>query len=593
MRRIWVAVGVLVTLTLVLGIFVMPSRQQPAPDLRLSLQPQEIYVYQLSYEVQGRTWVDPATATRLEKPVPSLVKIEAVLSFRFEGTSQNSLQFSFVMEPASWHVAIPRLNSQAKPESIAGQLVLTDRGRIASFSLAPDQVDALSPWMADIFALMNAELPQGDSDSWTAQEEGFQGQSEVRWQYLGIKGEQVSLHRAYTKHEGQGYVDLDLKQYLSKIELQRIRRFKQDQQDLAEDQTNFRLHRSQTAVAVEFPTKDQVLVRETLSGSRYQRMQERMSAQKILGMSSAADVKAELFDIDQSEMKNSIPTYQKLKALFLLYPEQMKLFREYVLQFPYSDLRCAHVLTAATAVGSPEAQAFLRDVYEGLEGNTAMQRQVLPHLSMTDSPDQATEDFIRERMQDVRTDIRDTAQLALGTVAHQVRDENPERSMMLLEEQKRQLESSTDKDRRLNSLRAIGNIGLGGQIDIVKPFLQDGDPEVRRAAISALRFVEAAEARSILLQILMSDTDASMRLAAAESLKFSRPMPSEIEQVKGCLYKEKDIPVLKQVVSILALAAKEFPEAQKVLQSFSDQCAHPDLCGFVESTLASLPQSRP
>jgi hypothetical protein len=593
MRRIWVAVGILVALILVLGNFVMPSHHASAPDLRLSLQPQDIYVYELSYEVQGRTWVDPATASRLEKPAPSLVKIEAVLSFRFEGVSQNSLQFSFVMKPSSWQVAIPRLNSQAKPEQITGQFVVTDRGRIANFSLAPDQVDALSPWMADIFALMSAELPQGESDRWTAQEEGFQGPSEVRWQYLGKSGDRVSLHRAYAKHEGEGNVDLDLKQYLSKIELQRIRRFKQDQQDLAEDQTSFKLQRSQTTSAVEFPTKDQTLVAETLSGSRYQKMQEKLSAQKILGMTSAAEVKAELFDIDQSEMKNSIPTYQKLKALFLLYPEQMKLFREYVLQFPYTDLRCAHVLTAATAVGSPEAQAFLRDVYEGLEGNTAMQRQVLPHLSMTDKPDKATEEFIRERMQDVRPDIRDTAQLALGTVAHQVRDENPERSIILLDEQKRLLESAMDKDRRLNSLRAIGNIGLGAQIDIVKPFLQDGDPEVRRAAISALRFVEAAEARSILMQILMIDADASMRLAAAESLKFSRPMFSEIEQLKGCLYKEKDIPVLKQVVSVLALAAREFPESQKVLQSFSDQCAHPDLCGFVESTLASLPHSRP
>ena len=593
MRRIWVALGIILALILGLGIFVMPSRNSLTPHLRLSLSPQDIYVYQLNYEVQGRTWVDPATATRLDRPAPSLVKIGARLSFRFEGIFQDLLQFSFVMEPSSWQVAIPRLNSQAKPERIAGRLMLTDRGAIASFSLAPDQVDALSPWMADIFALMSAELPRGGSDSWTAQEEGFQGKSEVRWQYLGISGERVSLQRAYAKHEGQGYLDLDLKKYLVKIDLERTRRFKQDQQVLAEDKTSFKLQRSQTTVAINFPAKDQPLLAETLSGSRYQKLQEKLSAQKILGMSSAAEVKAELFGIDQSEMKSSIPAYQKLKALFFLYPEHMKLFREFVLQFPYSDLRCAHVLTAATAVGSPEAQAFLRDAYEGLEGNTAMQRQVLPHLSMTDAPDLATEEFMRERMRDERPEIRDTAQLGLGTIAHQVRDENPARSMALLEVQKQQLESAPDKDRRLNSLRSIGNIGMGAQIDIVKPFVQDADPEVRRAAISALRFVEVAEARAILMQILMDDADASMRLTAADSLKFSRTMDSEIEQLKICLYKEKDIPVLKQVVSVLALAAREFPEAQKVLQSFSDQCAHPELCGFVESTLTSLPQFHP
>jgi len=109
------------------------------------------------------------------------------------------------------------------------------------------------------------------------------------------------------------------------------------------------------------------LVDDDLSGSRFEKQQERAAAQRILGMSSASDVKMELDAIDQSQMKSSIPIYQKLKALFLLHPEQISQFRDFVLEHPYSDLRCAHVLTAATAVGSFEAQEFLRYLYHDLQ----------------------------------------------------------------------------------------------------------------------------------------------------------------------------------------------------------------------------------
>jgi hypothetical protein len=82
--------------------------------------------------------------------------------------------------------------------------------------------------------------------------------------------------------------------------------------------------------------------------------------------------------------------------------------------------------------------------------------------------------------------------------------------------------------------------------------------------------------------------DVQIRLTAAESLKHTIGTEEDIQKLKMFLYKEKEIPVLKQIISHISIMSADFRSARDTLDDFARQCAHPELCGYLESTLQSI-----
>jgi len=78
----------------------------------------------------------------------------------------------------------------------------------------------------------------------------------------------------------------------------------------------------------------------------------------------------------------------------------------------------------------------------------------------------------------------------------------------------------TDRDAevRQQSIRALGEIESPAAIDVLAPALEDDDPKTRELAVWALGEIEDARAVPALSQVLRTDADAAIRLAAARAL---------------------------------------------------------------------------
>jgi|GEM_PF-6151665 hypothetical protein len=579
----------LLLLLLVLGI--RWQRAHTPQGLVLDLSPNLSNRYELNYEVQGQTWMDARSAQALAQPQSSQIKVSGQLHLQVEGReADGSFSIAFHFEPSAWIFAIPGLApSGAKTEAFQGRYLLSSRGEVLEFWLETGREDELSPWVADLLSLISFQLPNGEAESWSTDEQSFQSMASVIWSLGEVEGSRIGLERNYARSpkgtlqvDGQGKVFVSLSEYIQSIAITRSRSFGQSSQDRT------RLDLKLLGPAEAFAPKPiSELLSENLRGTAYAARQNLATARGILGTSSVAELQEALEAADQERLQSSMPTYQKLKALFLLYPERMQDFRRFVLDFPYSDVRCAHVLTALTTVGSKEAQAFLRELYQELGDDPAKRKQLIPHLSHVAEPDVQTESLLQQAAEDTDSDIRTTANLGLGTVAHQLRSLAPQRSRDILKKQSQRLESGEERE-QLNALRAIGNIGLPEQLEIVKPYLSAPNPEVQRLAINALRHVDHPESYQLLLGIIENNPDEASRLMATESLRYGQLDESIVSLLAQRLYKESSIPVLKQTASLLSLYWQPSASARDTLLRFQKECGHPELCPYVDALLTSL-----
>ena len=102
-----------------------------------------------------------------------------------------------------------------------------------------------------------------------------------------------------------------------------------------------------------------------------------------------------------------------------------------------------------------------------------------------------------------------------------------------------QLESSTDVQQRVLLLQVLGNVGADQTQDVVAQALADARPEVRKAAVVALRHVPTPEADAWLRQAMTTDADVEVR-AAAVRVAGARDTEDAHRAVADLVQREED-----------------------------------------------------
>jgi HEAT repeat protein len=340
-----------------------------------------------------------------------------------------------------------------------------------------------------------------------------------------------------------------------------------------------------------FEQKAQIMDRFVSENMRQETLMERAlqrSHKKILDTETAETLKEQLREAEGKDRRENMPLYQKLKALLSLQPETAAQLLPFLLREEMTGERFRMAATTLTSVGHEEAQSVLREAIASAP-DEARKIRLIPNLSFVGHPSTESEKFLRTLSQTAaEPSLRRTAELALGTIAHQLREHDPRRASSILEEFKSRLSQTTDDDQTLQNLTVVGNIGLVQQLESVKPFLTAKSPRIRQRAYESLRHVPGLEAESLLLRALLSEKEVGLREAIAESLTFKPINTEHVSQVKDVLDSEKNLQVIKHLLRALALTAGEAPEIRVYLNQYSDRCAHPDLCGFVSGLVSSL-----
>jgi HEAT repeat protein len=229
---------------------------------------------------------------------------------------------------------------------------------------------------------------------------------------------------------------------------------------------------------------------------------------------------------------------------------------------------------ALSSAGNAMAQAALVKVIRIRHEDAAALAVLVPALAMVESPTLEAEETLRELAKNhAVADIRASAELGLGTMAHQLAPTAPQRASRIAGDMAGLLAAATSPEMRRHYLLVLGNGGLSESLAAIKPHLTDPAPTVRAAATAALRWLATPRADELLCEALARDADPTVRVEAATALSFRTMTPATFAVQKSAFFRDESISVRLAVLRNLARAQDVFPDAQSILtQAAGDSC---------------------
>lgn len=286
-----------------------------------------------------------------------------------------------------------------------------------------------------------------------------------------------------------------------------------------------------------------------------------------LGDATIESLLAELAQMEASTGKDETSLYLKFKALVYLHPETSSVLGE-ILTTVHPDSATARVLIGALgAVGHLEAQAALAAAILGRADDWPALSILIPTLSAVKSPAQSSENTLRYVASSSSDwNIASTAQLALGAMARTLADKSPERSAKIVNWATENLSASALGELKRQWLLVLGNTGSAAAVPAVAQFVNDASPELRGAAVWALRFIESSQAEQLLIRALSTDPDKGVRFEAAVALGFRGLSAATVEAQRIAFAKESAVNIRLAVLRNLRQAQEAFPEVRVLVK---------------------------
>jgi hypothetical protein len=293
-----------------------------------------------------------------------------------------------------------------------------------------------------------------------------------------------------------------------------------------------------------------------------------------IGDATAEKLLADLAALETRSDGEETPLYLKLKALVYLQPDACPMLAKVLAAAKTDSRSMAIVSEALSSIGHAAAQAALCDVIVTRRDDEMALAGLIPALAMVERPTEASESLLVELAKTSGSAIvRESAELGLGTMARQMLDSQPARSDRIVTSMLARLAAATTAEERRLGLSVLGNVGADKSLPAVAACLRDVAPEVRAGAVSALRFIELAEADRLLSDALVIDTDANVRVEAATALGFRVMTTETFAAQKKAFLADASTRVRLALLSNLARGASAFPECRTLLtQAAIDDC---------------------
>jgi len=232
------------------------------------------------------------------------------------------------------------------------------------------------------------------------------------------------------------------------------------------------------------------------------------------------------------------------------------------------------LIDALREAGTPGAQRALQLLLARPELARARRARIARALSLVASPTAETIETLRALEAD--RELRALAHLGLGTAAYRLRDSDPARAAAILDHLLNRLARASSVGRGLEDeialLRALGDAGHPGSLDVLAAHLADPRERIRVAAAHALHKVPGARADDLIAQA-SQDRSASVRAAAVEALPSRPPSLRLATTIARRLGGESDPIARARVVHV---AVRWLPHAPSVLEGPLRQVADRD-----------------
>jgi hypothetical protein len=196
-----------------------------------------------------------------------------------------------------------------------------------------------------------------------------------------------------------------------------------------------------------------------------------------------------------------------------------------------------------------------------------MLQRILLALSECNTPSRATEESLRTHMLDKGPgSIPIAAAQLLGSMAHKLAGTSPERASNLIAFLVQNLATVSGPRSVQAALLALGATASERTLPKIEPFLHAADADTRAAAVVALGNCDVGGADDLLLQVLRTETEASVRLESALALADRAITPRCFATQRQLFVTEKDTGVRLALLNNVWQARKNFPEAARLVR---------------------------
>ena len=292
--------------------------------------------------------------------------------------------------------------------------------------------------------------------------------------------------------------------------------------------------------------------------------------QELLGTATWDSLRESLAGADSMAHQPKAELAEKLEALCRLRPESCGELGLILETAPYRGDSFRMVMIALGRAGSAKAQmALIKGLHARRDEAPAMVL-LIGVLPMLERPTRETEVALRElAFGDGNSRVTQSAQFALGTLAHRLAETSPDRASDIVNEIARRLELTSSLSGKERLLGALGNAGTREALAVIRQHLAGSNVDLRAAALSVLVRVNPSQANELLEKHLMNDADEAVRLAAAREISSRKATAATFDAQKRAFQKDEAASVRAMLLSGLWEARTDFPEAESIIKKAS------------------------
>ncbi len=221
---------------------------------------------------------------------------------------------------------------------------------------------------------------------------------------------------------------------------------------------------------------------------------------------------------------------------------------------------------ALAEAGTAAAQTALADLALARRNEPAAASEIAIGLGLQPRPTAQTEAALRDLADRAAPETRDTAELALGSVARNEADAAPARARAAVRRAARRLAHAPSDDARRIELLALGNAVSPSALDAIAPFANDRNATLRAAAVTALRRLSDSRSDALLTDRL-TDPDAGVRAAAAAAFDSRAPGDAAFAALRARATSDADANVRISALEALWATRTARPEARSDVSS--------------------------
>jgi hypothetical protein len=203
-------------------------------------------------------------------------------------------------------------------------------------------------------------------------------------------------------------------------------------------------------------------------------------------------------------------------------------------------------MTAALGdAGNDGCQANLASLIVDPKLDATAHLSALQALGRVETPNAGTRTLIQGLLDDTALGFQ--AKLSLGSLAFRLKDREPKQASEILQ----LLAARVRRGDTVQCLKSIGNAGSAESLPLLGEELHNRSPEVRAAAVSALRRIADPQVEALLVQVLNSGDDAQVEAAALEASRQHGISPALLAAILPLVENDRDPTTQSAAISVI------------------------------------------